>query len=217
MLRIVVINPNSNTAFTQHMDEAVEPLRFKGAVQIDCQTLVGTPLGIETQRDIDSVIDPVCATVQREEETSDAFVIACFADTGVASARELTAKPIIGICEAGIATALNYGERYGVVSTSQAANNAELRLIRAHGLDTRLAGNEPVDIAVVDMLTSPNTFANMLRAGEKLKRAGAEVLVLGCAGMTPYRHQLSQALSLPVIDPTVAATTMAIGMVMQQL
>ena len=215
MPRIVVINPNSNAEFTRHIDHAVESLRFGGAVEITCLTLTGTPPGIETQRDIDSVIDPVCEAIQHEQSTSDAFVIACFADTGVVSAREITAKPVIGICEASIATALNYGELYGVISTSHAANNAERRQIRSLGFDSRLAGNEPVEIAVIDMLTSTNTYDNMYNAGEKLKRAGAEVLVLGCAGMSPYRQQLSEALELPVIDPTVAATAIAIGMVAQ--
>jgi allantoin racemase len=39
------------------------------------------------------------------------------------------------------------------------------------------------------------------------------VLVLGCAGMAQYRHRVEQAIGLPVVDPTQAAVTMAIGAV----
>jgi Asp/Glu/hydantoin racemase len=36
---------------------------------------------------------------------------------------------------------------------------------------------------------------------------------MGCAGMARHRHQLEQALGIPVIDPTQAAVTMALGTV----
>src|SRR5262245_11333312 len=57
-LRILLINPNSNSDFTRAMDLSVKPLRAQGAYRIDSVTLEGTPRGIETQRDIDSVIEP---------------------------------------------------------------------------------------------------------------------------------------------------------------
>ncbi len=42
---------------------------------------------------------------------------------------------------------------------------------------------------------------------------GAQVLVLGCAGMVRYRARLEAALEVPVIDPTQAAVAMAIAAV----
>jgi Asp/Glu/hydantoin racemase len=36
---------------------------------------------------------------------------------------------------------------------------------------------------------------------------------MGCAGMARHRLALEQALGVPVIDPTQAAVTMAIGTV----
>jgi Asp/Glu/hydantoin racemase len=43
---------------------------------------------------------------------------------------------------------------------------------------------------------------------------GADVLVLGCAGMAQYRHQIETAIGMPVVDPTQAAVTAAIGAVL---
>ncbi|MFX5718303.1 aspartate/glutamate racemase family protein [Acinetobacter baumannii] len=40
---------------------------------------------------------------------------------------------------------------------------------------------------------------------------GAGVIVMGCAGMARHRKPLEAALGIPVIDPTQAAVTMAIG------
>lgn len=210
-MRILLINPNSNRGFTEIMDEKIAPLRANGAYRIDCATLDGTPPGIETQRDVDSVIDPICRLVAAESDRTDAFVIGCFADTGLYSAREVTTKPVVGLCEAGLSTALNLGERFGVVSTSLEARNAELRLVRSYGLLERCVGFEPVDIPVADMLTFASAQDRIHAAGARLKERGADVLVLGCAGMAPYQKDLEKSLKIPVVDPNISAVAMAIG------
>jgi Asp/Glu/hydantoin racemase len=38
---------------------------------------------------------------------------------------------------------------------------------------------------------------------------GADVIVLGCAGMTPLRADLEAALGVPVIDPCSTAASLA--------
>lgn len=212
-MRILLINPNSNRDFTAAMDRSISPLRAGGACRIDCVSLEGTPLGIETQRDIDSVIDPLCRLVEQESDRTDAFVIGCFADTGLYSAREVTTKPVLGICEAGLATALNLGERFGVISTDAATLNADLRLARAYGLLERCVGFEPINMPVAEIATSDSARERMLAAGSRLKQDGAEAIVFGCAGMTPYRAMLRETLGLPVVDPCISAVAMAIGIV----
>lgn len=212
-VRVLLINPNSNRIFTDLMDRNVNVLRAGGAYQIDCVTLEGTPLGIETQRDIDSVIEPLCRLVAAEAPRTDAFVIGCFADTGLYSAREVTAKPVLGICESGLSTAINLGERFGVISTSTETRNAELRLVRSYGLLERCVGFEPVDIPVADIATSAAAEKQVLAAARRLKALGADALVLGCAGMAPYKSMLRSTLKIPVVDPSVSAVAMAIGIV----
>jgi Asp/Glu/hydantoin racemase len=52
----------------------------------------------------------------------------------------------------------------------------------------------------------------MVEAGTALRdRDGADVLVMGCAGMARYRDRLQQSVGLPVVEPTQAAVTLAIG------
>lgn len=87
-----------------------------------------------------------------------------------------------------------------------------MRLVRSLGLEQRLAGTEAINIPVADILTAPQTYYRMLDAARILRDAGADVLVLGCAGMTPYREKLQRDIGLPIIDPTVAATAVAIGL-----
>jgi allantoin racemase len=67
---------------------------------------------------------------------------------------------------------------------------------------------------VVELSDEDRTFARMGEVGARLRdRHGADVLVLGCAGMAQYRAPLEEELQLPVVDPTQAAVTMAIGTV----
>jgi Asp/Glu/hydantoin racemase len=42
---------------------------------------------------------------------------------------------------------------------------------------------------------------------------GADVLILGCAGMGHWRPKAEEALGIPVVDPTQAAVARAIGIV----
>jgi Asp/Glu/hydantoin racemase len=54
----------------------------------------------------------------------------------------------------------------------------------------------------------------MIEVGRALKEEdGAGAIVMGCAGMARHRRPLEQALGIPVIDPSQAAVTMALGAV----
>src|ERR1700746_3810711 len=104
--RILVINPNSTDAVTRAIGDTIMPLRIPGGPEICCLTLKEGPPGVESQSDADSVIAPLCRVIREEEADTAAFVIACFSDPGLFSAREATIKPVLGIAECGILTAL---------------------------------------------------------------------------------------------------------------
>jgi len=65
---------------------------------------------------------------------------------------------------------------------------------------------------VVDLAREDITFARMREVGTTLvKQHGANVVIMGCAGMARYRERLEDALKVPVIDPTQAAVGIALG------
>lgn len=210
--QIVVINPNSTEAVTQAIDEAMAPLRLIGGPEIVCRTLREGPPGIESQRDADSVIAPLCRAIAAEDAEAAAFVIACFSDPGLHSAREVTEKPVLGIAECGILTALTLGHRFGVLAILARSVPRHLRYIAAMGITQRLAGDLPIGLGVTELGDARKTLGRMIEVGSELRdRHGADVLVMGCAGMARYRAELEEAVRLPVVEPTQAAVTMAIG------
>jgi Asp/Glu/hydantoin racemase len=211
---IVVINPNSTEAVTAAIDAAIEPLRLVGGPELVCQTLAEGPPGVESQSDADSVIAPLCRSIAGQGNAASAFVIACFSDPGLHAAREATARPVLGIAECGILTALTLGQRFGVISILRKSIPRHLRYYGAMGVGGRLAGDLPIGLGVTELGDAGTTLDRMTAVGAELRDDhGADVLVLGCAGMARYRDPLQEALGIPVVEPTQAAVTMAIGRV----
>src|SRR6266478_4468329 len=211
--RIRVVNPNSNEAVTRGIDEAVQPLRFDGGPEIVCSTLAEGPFGVETQEHVESVTMPLRRLVE-SDNASDAFVIACYSDPGLHVCREGADRPVFGIAECGVLTALARAERFGVIAILQRSIARHIRYLRQMGLMERLAGERPLNMSVAETASGEGTLAKMIEVGRTLKNDdGAGAIVMGCAGMARHRKPLEQALGIPVIDPTQAAVTMALGAV----
>jgi len=212
MDKILVINPNSTEAVTRGIDEACAPLRMPGGPQIECATLKEGPPGIETQQHVDSVVSPLVKKIASTD--ASAYVIACYSDPGLHAAREATKKPVLGISECGILTALTLGQKFGVIAILQKSIPRHLRYMGALGVMDRLAGELPVGLPVVELSDEKKTFGRMVDVGKRLRdEHGADVIVMGCAGMARYRKPLQEAVGIPVVEPTQAAVTMAIGRV----
>jgi allantoin racemase len=209
--RIRVINPNSNEAVTQAMSEALEPLRFADGPEIVCSTLAEGPFGVETQEHAESVTIPLRRLVEADN-ASDAFVIACYSDPGLHVCREGTTRPVYGIAECGVLTALARAETFGVIAIMQRSIARHMRYLRQMGLTDRLAGERPLEMSVAETASGDKTLDRMIQVGRALKEQdGAKAIVMGCAGMARHRRSLEEALDIPVIDPTQAAVTMALG------
>ena len=212
--KILVINPNSNQQVTRHLAEALKPLMFGNSPEIECMTLAEGPFGVESQADVESVTMPLRRLVAADN-SADAFIIACYSDPGLHVCREATRRPVFGIAEAGILTALARGDRFGVIAIGQRSIDRHMRYMRQMCLMHRFAGERPLNMSVAETASGDGTLARMIEIGCELKNEdGANTIVMGCAGMARHRDALEEALGIPVIDPTQAAVTMALGTVM---
>ena len=212
--KILVINPNSNDAVTMGLDQALRTLAFADGPEIACMTLAEGPFGVETQADSDSVAMPLRRVVEARND-ADAFIIACYSDPGIHVCREGTSRPVFGIAESGVLTALARGDRFGVIAIKQRSIRRHIRYLRQMGLMDRLAGERPLEMTVAETAAGEQTLAKMIEVGRQLKDIdGANIIVMGCAGMARHRANLEAELGIPVIDPTQAAVAMAIGAIM---
>lgn len=166
---------------------------------------------METQKDADSVTMPLRRLVEGAKGI-DAFVIACYSDPGLHVCREGTRKPVFGIGECAIATALARGDRFGVLAIGARSIARHMRALRQTGTIARLAGERALDMSVAETASGDRTLARMTQVGRLLvEEDGADVVVMGCAGMARHRSALQEALGVPVIDPSQAAVSMALG------
>jgi Asp/Glu/hydantoin racemase len=214
--KILVINPNSNDNVTRHLAAALQPLVFADGPEIDCVTLAEGPFGVESQADVDSVSMPLRALVAADN-SADAYVIACYSDPGLQVCREATSRPVFGIAESGVLTALARGDRFGIIAVAQRSIPRHMRYLRQMSLTDRCVGERPLNMTVAETASGSDTLERMIKVGRELKDIdGANAIVMGCAGMARHRAALEEAIGIPVIDPTQAAVTMALGVVMFQ-
>src|SRR3979490_222346 len=199
--RILVINPNSNDIVTRGLAVALKPLDFADGPDLVRATLAEGPYGIETQADADGVAMPLRRLVESDNGAA-AFVIACYSDPGLHVCREGTARPVFGIAECGVLTALARAERFGVIAIMQRSIARHMRYLRQMGLMDRLAGERPLNMSVAEIASGEGTLSRMIEVGRALKdQDGANAIVMGCAGMARLRRPVEDALGIPGIDP----------------
>lgn len=209
---VYVINPNSSELVTKGIDAAVAPLKSTDGPDIVCLSLPEGPPGIQTQRDVDGVIMPMLRKAATLEEDAGAFVIACFSDPGLFALREQSRRRVFGIAECGVLTALTLGQRFGVIAILPTSIPRHLRYFGAMGVTQRLAADLPIGLGVAELSDETRTLSRMVEVGRTLKTVhGADVLLMGCAGMARFRTPLEEAVGLPVVEPTQAAAVMAVG------
>ena len=208
MSRILAINPNSNESVTEGLRESLQ--EFNSSADIECCTLEEGPFGIETGEDIANVIPLVLQKISESPEF-DVYVIACYSDPGLAECNEMFSKPVFGMQRSAIEKAISIGDKFGVLALSEQSIERHLAYMRGLGLDGQLAGELPLDISVDEAANDAGSFGKIISQGRRLiDESGADVLILGCAGMASYREPSEKLLQVPVIEPVQAAVSIAI-------
>jgi allantoin racemase len=207
---LIFINHNSSQTVTDGIDVAVNPLRRFGT-PIRCLTLAEGPAGIEIQRQADLTVAPMLRLAAAQQDAAG-YVIACFGDPGLHALRDQTALPVVGIQEAAVMTALTLGQTFGVIAIMPASIPRHLRAFGAMGVLDRLAGDRALGLSVADLADPDKSLSAMIATGKRLRdEDGANVLIMGCAGMAQYRAILESETGLPVIEPSQAGAVMALG------
>ena len=213
MIRLHIINGNTFAAMTANIDAQARAAARPDTIIRTTQPAAG-PLTIESYYDEYLAIPHILAELIQHEAASDAFILACWGDPGIEAAREITRKPVIGIAEASLYVANSLGAKFGVVSTLKRTQHMVEKTIEKVGLSSRCALALCTDLPVAATEEDRDHTVNVLEAGGcQVIAAGAEVIVLGCAGMSGLDQQLAARLGVPVIDAVAAAVVWAEALV----
>lgn len=207
--RILLINPNSSESCTRGIAEAVAPFAAPGLPRLEVTSLPEGPPAIVTWRDWFAVAEPLCRFVEREPAA--AYVIACVSDPAIEAVRTVTDRPVLGPLRCAVASALARGaERFGIIAFTDRSVPRLRRGLQSMGIEGRLAAMRPLNLPM-EVLTDPIAPRRALEAAARdLAAAGAEVVILGCAGMAGHRAAAEDAAGVPVVEPCQAAAAQAL-------
>lgn len=211
-MRIALINPNTSETVTGHILEAAQEAAGSSTRLVTFTARRG-PVAIESYVDEAYAAAEVAGIVMTNLDC-DAYVIACASDPGVAAARELTCSPVVGIGEASFLVAGLLGARFSVITTLDRGVEAVRQQVRSHGLADRCASVLAAGQTVLESGSTPDAVDRLAeQATLAVTRDRAEVIVLGCAGMSGLAEAVSQNAGVPVVDGVRAAVVMAEGLV----
>ena len=210
MTRITVINPNTSAELTATITKAAQVVAGAGVRVTGAHPAVGVA-SVESHAEEAIAAVGVIELVRAHQPDTDAFVIACFGDTGVAAAREVATCPVVGMTEAALQTACLVAHRFVVITLPARTIAHSDRVVRALGLEHRCTVTS-VDVAVAELVDGS---IHLLDAFDEAARAAdhAEAVVLGCAGLADLVDPLSDRLGVPVIDGVAAGIGIAAGLV----
>jgi len=163
--------------------------RFEGYVRPDTEVDVYFvdygPASIESRYD-DVMAAPfvVKKAEWAEKNGYDAVAVSCMMDPGVKAAKEALDIPVVGPKEAATHLAPILGDNFATIY--------------------------PRGITVLELKESPEkTYKVLLENGKKALDEGAQVLILGCTGLTGLAKRLQNELKVPVLEGEGLALALA--------
>lgn len=207
-MKLLYINPNATQSMTDDI-VAVARQALPGA-EVEGQTNRAGPPAIEGPEDGAAAVPGVLDLVRRQEG-ADAIVIACFDDTGLEEARAAAACPVLGIGQSAYLMASLLGRPFSVVTSVEAAVPVIRGNIAAGGFSGACRGVRASGLPVLTIEeASAETRGHLAREIRRAREVdGAEIVVLGCAGMAPLRAELEARAGLVLIEGVAASALLA--------
>ena len=210
-MRILVINPNTTASMTAKIHAAAVAVAHVDTI-IESVNPDSGPASIEGYYD-EAYSVPGILELVRQGETQGyaAYIIACFDDSGLGAAREVAKGPVVGIGEAAMHMATFLGTGFSIITTLPRSVPILEDNVARYGFSQRCRRVRSATVAVL-ALEEPGSEARSqikIEAQRALAEDGADVIVLGCAGMADLVVWLSDELGVPVIDGVAAGVKLA--------
>jgi allantoin racemase len=211
-MRILVVNPNTSREMTETIRVAAEAAGRAIDIEVDTVCPAGGPESIEGR--FDEIVSAYWTLefVMQIVERYAGIVIACYGPhPAIEGIREATDAPCLGIMEASVLYALPLGSRFSIVTTSPRWQPLLEEGVMLLGVESRCASVRSSGLAVLDLDRLPAEQVRARLAEEAraaVEQDGAEVILLGCAGMAGLQETVASAANVPVVDPVQAGVTL---------
>ena len=203
----LVLNPNTSDSMTAEIQATAQRVFLPPWSSIVASAPAG-PESLESWSDY-HLASVAILPVLEEHPNVDGIVLACFGDPGLFLLKESCSVPVVGIAESSMSLAVLLGARFGILAGMHRAVELMDSMVRVYGMESRYAGTASLEMRVLDFAKERSATLSVLeRASLALRERGAEVLLLGCAGLTTYVEDLQSRVEMPVIDPVEAGCRM---------
>lgn len=210
-MRLLLINANTSATMTEKVVAAARRLAP------DC-TVAGVTgrFGAEViaSRSAYAIAAHAALDAYAEHGTGhDAIVLACFGDPGILALKELAGVPVVGMAEAGCHFAAQLVQRFGIVTGGERWRPMLTEYVASLGLRDRLAGVRTLQADGGRIAADPDAAqAAVLDAARlSIEADGAELVILGGAGMVGMVERVAPHLPVPVIDGLAPAVAFAVA------
>ena len=212
-MRVLVINPNTTASMTRKIGAAAMAAASKGTLVTSVNPNSG-PASIEGYFDEAFSVPGLIGEIRKAPEM-DAYVVACFDDTGLDAARCIATAPVVGIGEAAFHMASLVSGTFSVVTTLSGRCRPSSTTLRSMGW-RRGAPRYGRRTCRCSRSKTQGSDARQ-RISREIARAldedRAEAIVLGCAGMTDLAASLTAEHGVPVLDGVACAVKLCEGLV----
>lgn len=215
-MRLLILNPNTSEDFTRSIKISAEAVKSP-ETEVVCLNPTSGPKSIESVYDELLSCAPCLEVLIDRQADFDGFIIACYGNHPViTAAREMLNQPVVGIMEASLHLACVAGHNFSVISSGDRAISMFWDAVRAFGMESRCASVRSTGTPVLALEGPGKESVEELILNEARKAVeedGAEVISLGCAGMTGLDKRLQCELGVPVVDGVAAAVKLIEAMV----
>jgi allantoin racemase len=212
-MRILVINPNTTASMTRTIAKAAAAAAATGTEIVAVNPEFGPP-SIEGYLDEAFSVPGLLAEMVKAPGM-DAYIVACFDDTGLDAARCSTESPVVGVGEAAFHLACLVAGGFSVITTLSRSVPAIEHNLTKYGLAARCRRVRAAEVPVLELeLPSSNArerISNEIRKAVQEDRA--EAIVLGCAGMADFASLLTKEHGVPVLDGVACAVKLCEALV----
>jgi allantoin racemase len=204
-MRLLLINPNTSAEITDIIVSAARAVAAPGTDIMGATGRFGAHYivsragaAIAAHATLDAYAEHV--------DNHDVVGLSCFGDPGLSGLRELATQPVIGMAEAACLEAAEGGRRFAIVTGGERWAEMLEEFVAALGLADQLAIVTTLAPTGGDIARDPDSALDMLSAAAQscVDQHGADVVVLGGAGLAGLSSRIQNRVDRPLIDSVTA-------------
>lgn len=200
-MHLLLLNANTSTDMTDRLVTAARDRVAAGTVISGLTGRFGAKV-IATRASYAIAGHAAIDALATRHETPDAIILACFGDPGLAALRELSAVPVIGMAEAACRHAAGRVAKFSIVTGGRLWEEMLGEYVASLGLADSLASIRTLEANGGQIASDPDAAEAALLAAcdTAIRRDGAELVILGGAGMIGLVERLADRVVVPLID-----------------